>query len=84
MFSQAPKIKIDKNQDVLPSKMGAFCSFILFIAVLSYAAYKTNIMIAKKDVDIVQALLEDHFEPGFTFNAELGLNLALAVVNIFD
>ena len=64
--------------------MGACCSFLLFLILISYAGYKVSVLEGKKSVDIVQAVLEDHFDSDFVYSAEEGLNFALAVFNPFD
>ena len=64
--------------------MGALFSLLLVVNVLIFAGYKIYILEGKKSIDIVQAVLEDHFDSDFVYSAEEGFNFALAVFNPFD
>ena len=75
---------IDEGRDALPTKMGALCSIILLILMLIYTGYKISILEGKKDIDIVQAIKENHFDYSHVFGAAQGLNVATAVINGFD
>ena len=65
----------------MPSKTGALCSILLLILMLIYTGYKLSILEGKKDIDIVQAVKEDHFDESHMFGAAQGLNVAVAVLN---
>ena len=80
-FGQSFKLLIDEGRDGLPSKSGALCSILLLIIMLVYTGYKISILEGKKDIDIVQAVKENHFDNSHVFGAEQGLNLAVAVVH---
>ena len=75
---------IDEGKDVLPSKMGALCSIMLLILMLIYTGYKTSILEGKKDIDIVQAIKENHFDDSHLFGAAQGLNIAVALIDGVD
>ena len=77
-------MNLDQGQRTLPSKMGTINSFLLLIILFAYTYYKFNIITYKKDVDIVSAVKENHFKPDYIFNAEKGLNIAIAVFTGFD
>ena len=64
--------------------MGAITSFILLVAIDIYMYYKFDIMLEKKDVDILSAVLEDHFQADYEFKSNQGLNVAVAVVDPFE
>ena len=83
-FSQSFKLLIDEGREGLPSKSGALCSILLLILMLIYTGYKISILEGKKDIDIVQAVKENHFDNSHVFGAENGLNLAAAVVDLYD
>ena len=63
----------------MPSYMGAFCSIMLFIILIAYAGYKISILEGKKSVDILQAVKEKHYDDSYVFQAEQGINFAVAV-----
>ena len=53
------------------------------IAILSYACYKFYVLEAKKSIDILQAVSENHFDDENIFSGKQGLNFAVAVYNAF-
>ena len=59
--------------------MGAFCSILLFIILIAYAGYKISILEGKKSIDILQAVKENHFDDSYVFQAEQGINFAVAI-----
>lgn len=61
--------------------MGALCSLILLITVLSYAGYKVNVLQSKSSVDVTSAIVEGHFNSSFIFGAGQGFKIAAAVGN---
>ena len=61
---------IDEGRDALPSKMGAFCSIFLIICMVTFAGYKISILEGKKNIDIVQAVIEDHFDDDYEFSGK--------------
>ena len=75
---------MDHDQGVLRSKMGALCSLILAITLITYAVYKMIIMTERKNVDILSALQENHFDDSYRFTADQGLNIAVAVNDPFS
>ena len=77
-------MNLDKGQGSLPSKMGAISSIFLLVVLIIYAYYKFNILMEKKDVDILSAVLEDHFQADYQFKSNRGLNVAVAVFDPFD
>ena len=78
-FGQSLSFHLD-----LPSKIGAFGSFVIFALTIAYMGYKISIVEAKKSVDILSAVNEDHFDNSYKFGAKQGLNIAVAVVNPFN
>ena len=75
---------IDEGRDALPSKMGALCSILLLIVMVTYTGYKISILEGKKSIDIVSAVRENYFRSDHKFGAQQGLNVAVAVFNEFD
>ena len=61
-FSQAFQIRLDEGKEALPSITGALCSLLLTLILLFYTGYKISILEGKKDIDIVQAVKENHFD----------------------
>ena len=51
---------------------------------LTYTGYKVSRLTGKKNIDIVQAVKENHFDQSHVFGAKQGLNIAVAVYNILE
>ena len=68
-FGQSFTMRLEEGRNVLPSRMGALCSIIFIITLLSYAGYKTWILEGRKSVNILQAVKEDHFDDTYTFSS---------------
>ena len=50
--------------------MFAFCSILLSIIVIAYAGYKLDILVSRRDVDILKAVLEDAIDDDYIFDAQ--------------
>lgn len=72
-------MRLDQGKDVLQSKIGALCSVLLLVAMISYAGYKIYILEGRNSIDIIQAVKENHFDDNNIFSGNQGLNLAVAV-----
>ena len=59
--------------------MGAACSILLFIFLLSYTGYKISVLEERKAVDVLQSVAENYFEESDSFGADQGLQVAFAV-----
>ena len=46
-----------------------------------YAGYKIDVLMGRKDVDILQAVQEDHLDDSYIFTAEQGFNVAVSLVS---
>ena len=64
--------------------MGALCSIIVLIILLTYAGYKVSILQGKKSIDIIQAVVENHFDDSYVFDSDQGLNFAVGVLDPFN
>ena len=71
-------MKLDAGVEALPSVAGVIFSVLLTIDVLGYAAQKLEILINKKDVDIMSVLKKDYFSEDQPFQYEQGLEFAEA------
>ena len=50
--------------------MGAFCSIMLYILLISYTGYKMDIMFNKKSEDVTSAVHEDYYDESYEFGAD--------------
>ena len=58
---------------------GALCSLILTIILIAYAYLKIDVLIEKKDVDIMRTVNDYHFADDEVFGYEEGMNVAVAL-----
>ena len=66
-FSHTLNMRFGKFGESLPSKMGAFCSIMLYILLISYTGYKMDIMFNRKNEDVTSALHEDYYDESYIF-----------------
>ena len=64
--------------------MGAFCSLFLTIVLLAYTMQKIEVMISKKDIDILTSLNDSYFDSDFSFGFKQGFNIAVKWQNASD
>ena len=69
-FGQPFSLKLDKDKDVLNSKMGAICSILLTLLLIAYMVYKATVLEGRKNVDIIQTITENYFDEHYTFGAK--------------
>lgn len=79
-FGQSFSLNVDKGVQTLPSKMGTACSILLLMILAAYTGYKIDILGAKKSIDILSVVIENHFSGDYVFGAEQGLNLAIGIL----
>ena len=63
--------------------MGALCSILLLVLMLTYTGYKISRLTGRKNIDIIQAVKENHFDANHVFGAKQGLNIAVGVFDPF-
>ena len=49
-------MKIDEGEDSLRSYMGSICSIIIMVLIVMYSYQKADVLISKKDVDILSVI----------------------------
>ena len=66
-------MKIDGDEgggrSSLPTMSGALCTIILLVITITYSILKVDVLLGKKDVDILSALNEDFLDEETTFGA---------------
>ena len=71
-------MKLDNGVEALPSKAGFFFTIILAVIVIGYATVKADVLVHKKEIDIMSVVLKDFYTPEESFNYSQGLNFAVA------
>ena len=61
--------------------MGAIFSIVLNLLIWAFAYYKIRILLQKTNIDILAAVTKDHYDDSYIFEANQGLNIAVAVIN---
>ena len=72
-------MKLDAGVEALPSKAGFIFSLILLIVVTGYAVQKTDILINRKDIDIMSVIKKDYYSEDEQFQHSQGLEFAVAL-----
>ena len=54
-------MKIDNGVEALPSKAGLFFTILLTAIVLCYFIIKADVLVHKKDIDIMSVVLRDFY-----------------------
>ena len=72
-------MKLHDGKSAAPTWMGAICSIMLLLIVISYTYQKVDILINKKDVAILSSLYDSYFDSSDQFSSEQGFNLAVAL-----
>ena len=71
-------MKLDYGRDTLQTYAGLFFSVLLFIFVSFYAAQKVDILINKKDVDVLSVVNKNFYDSKYIFDYSKGFNVAVA------
>ena len=77
-FGQSFRMKLDEGHDAKNSFLGGVCSLILLIVIIVYAYQKADVLIYKKDVDILSTTNEAFFDADHIFDATKGFAFAAA------
>lgn len=59
--------------------MGSFLSIVVTCVVLLYAYLKADVLVSRRDVDILSTIDDNKFTPDYEFTAENGFNIAIAL-----
>ena len=72
-------MRLDEGSDTLNSYMGSLWSLILFLLVVMYSYLKADVLINKKDVDVLSTINDRFFTPDDAINlVDDGFNIAAA------
>ena len=74
-------MKLEEGITSVPSKMGTFCSLLLMMTVLTFTYYKVDVLLGRKDVDVLSAVAENYFDSSDSFSGKQGLNVAVSLFN---
>ena len=77
-FGENFSMKMEKDMSSLPTWMGTLFSIVLIFIVAAYSCQKIDILVNRKDVDIVTASIDSFFDQDYVFDYDAGLNIAFA------
>ena len=78
-FGENFNMKLDKQNSVLKTSVGSLLTILAYLVVLLYTYLKVDVWVQKKDVDIMQTKMIDHFPNDYIVSHDnLGLYLAIA------
>ena len=75
---------LDRHNHSAQSYLGAFLSLLILVSTSAYAVQKLDILLAKKDVDVLAAVKDLAFTSDFKFTYINGLNIAVAFTEYND
>ena len=70
-------MRFDKDSPDLKSLMGALCSIILAVVTLAYAVQKADVLINRRDVDVLSTINDMEIAETDMFNYNNGFNIAV-------
>ena len=65
----------------LPSCTGTLCSLFLLIILINYTILKVDVLLQKKDVDILSTINLNFFTQDDVFDYEKGFNIAIGLTH---
>ena len=80
-YGQSMQLQLDEGKQVLKSMIGSICTLIIFVIVLGYMYLKIDVLISKKDIDILSTVEEFHYDADYVFDYSKGFNLAVALTS---
>ena len=78
-FGDVFRMRIDKSNKETTSIVGGICSVLLTLMIITYGYLKSDVLINKKDVDILSTVNEYFFSEEEVFNHENGFAFAVAL-----
>ena len=71
-------MNLDEGEQDIKSLMGSLCSVFLLAITVLYSYQKADILISKKDVDILSTINDDTYTSDDVFTNKNGFNVAVA------
>ena len=71
-------MKMDDGEDDVSTFTGALCSIFIVTLVLIYSYLKTDVLVNRKDVDVLSTIKDFEYKDTEIFDHDNGLNIAVA------
>ena len=78
MFGESFTMKLESDSDSIKTVFGSLCSIILLMVTLFYAYLKLDVLMEKKDVNVLSTVKDLYFDNNDKFHYSDGLNIAVA------
>ena len=78
IFGESYAQKLEGDETVIQSYFGSICSVLIAVMTILYALQKLDVIISKKDVDILSTVKEGFFDQDYVFSYKNRLNIAAA------
>ena len=77
-FAESYVMRLDDGHQSIPSLMGSFLSFLLLIVICAYVYQKFDVLLARKDVDVLSSLNDSVFTDDDVFDFNNGFAISAA------
>lgn len=77
LFSERFRMKLDDGEGSVSTYSGALCSIFIVTLVLLYSYLKTDVLVNRKDVDVLSTIKDFEFEDTEIFSHDNGFNIAV-------
>ena len=84
MFEESFSMRLTDADESVKSFMGSACTFLLISVTLIYAYFKFDVLLNKKDVNILSAVRDLHYNDDYIFDYSMGLRIAIAFTAFDD
>ena len=80
MFSERFRMKLDDGKDSVQTITGALCSLFIVALVLLYSYLKLDILLHRKDVDVLSTTKDFEISESENFTYDNGFNIAVGFI----
>ena len=78
MFEESLQMRLTDSEGSVKSYVGSVCSLLLIAVTFVYAYFKFEVLLHKKDVNILSTIKDLHYNDEFVFDSSNGMNIAVA------
>ncbi len=71
-------MSLEKGKMEVDSWGGTVCTFILFLFIFAYLLQKLDVLINKRDIDLLSVVVANDLSYDDVFDSSMGLNIAAA------
>ena len=68
LFGESLSMKLEGETHVVQSYGGSCCSLLIMCITVLYAMQKFNVLLEKKDIDVLSTTLDSYYDENFVFS----------------